>query len=453
MRINSIEFLLFSLIFFLVYFYIKPKYQKYTILIGSLIFCAYLNWPILLVIFFTSAVNYILGILINKRQSNSKKILIFAVSFNILLILSSKLIDSNFYVTLGLSFYSLRAITYIVGIHRKNINSNVSYVDFLITLIFFPIFNCGPIEPAKSIINQLEFPKKINIIDIKYSSWLILYGLFKKLYISDNCAIIVKKNLNSDLSLIDGGQVFIGMSALLFQIFADFSGYTDIARGISKLLGFKIMKNFNNPYFSKNPTELWSRWHISLSTWLRDYIFIPLSFYNIPLPFLKRSSKFRRVFNVYIVFLVAAFWHDLTFNFLIWGAYFATLIVLHQTLKPLLYNRKGIIWNILCHLSTLTMISFGWLFFYIESTNQLFGLISKLFTEFHWNQFYTKSIIQILFLNSVLYMLLYFEEKRNDEFFVFKISTIKLVTILTYMLFCLLFLGNHEGRNFLYYKF
>lgn len=230
----------------------------------------------------------------------------------------------------GISFFTFQGIGYTVDVYRRKINATNNFIDFATFIAFFPKLIQGPIEQAKNFLPQLQKPRPpISREVLREAMWLIAWGCFKKMVVADNVAAIVAStfgpfdNLTAPAQVpADGLRLLVGIYAYTVQIYADFSGYTDIARGISKLMGFELMQNFNLPYFATSPSEFWRRWHISLSTWLRDYIYIPLGG--------NRKGVIKEYRNLFCTFLLGGLWHGAAWTFVLWGAFHGALLCLYR---------------------------------------------------------------------------------------------------------------------------
>lgn len=338
MLFNSYNFLLFFPIVTLVYFVIPKKTRYIWLLIASYYF--YMSWDIKygFLLFFSTIVTYIAGLLISKADSKKKgkknqkkdfliisiflclyllfmfKYLRFAIiNINSLLsYLNLKTINLslNSIVPIGISFYILQSIGYTIDVYRGNIKAEKNFLKYALFVSFFPQLVAGPIERSKNLLRQINEEHKFDFQRVKDGILLMVWGFFLKLVIADRIAIIVDTVFDK-FPAYKG--LYIVFAVILFgiQIYCDFAGYSTIAIGSAKVMGFKIMDNFNSPYMSMSVAEFWRRWHISLSTWFRDYLYIPLGG--------NRKGKIRKYFNLMIVFLVSGLWHGANWTYVIWG--------------------------------------------------------------------------------------------------------------------------------------
>ena len=349
---NSIEFIFFLPIIFLLYWLANKnlKWQNCLVILASYIFYGWWDVRFLLLIILTSAFCFVSGLLIEQAEGhrNKQKIInTINILLNIGILGTFKYFDffsANIKVALnalgfgpdwitldillpvGISFYTLQALSYSIDVYQKKISACHDPVAFFAFVSFFPQLVAGPIERATGLLPQFYKQRTFDYHKAIDGCQQMLWGFFKKMIIADNCAIAVNEIWNSyqyqsSFTLLLGGILFA------FQIYGDFSGYSDIAIGCSRLFGIDLMKNFNYPYFSRDISEFWRRWHISLSTWFRDYIYIPLGG--------SRCQKTKAIRNTFIIFIISGLWHGANWTFIVWGIYHALLFI------PLLLLNKN----------------------------------------------------------------------------------------------------------------
>ena len=373
MLFNSFEFLIFLPIVFLLYWFVfdyamrgckrQLLWQNLLIVVASYIFYGWWDWRFLILIAITTLLSFLSGIGIEKAptQRGKKAVMIanivvnlgilgiykyydfFATQFAALFGIESDFLLLHLILPVGISFYTFQALSYSIDVYRKQIAPCHDIVAFTAFLSFFPQLVAGPIERATNLLPQFQKKRSFDYAQAVDGMRQILWGLFKKIVVADNCATYVD-HVFADLSNQSGSTLLLAAVLFTFQIYGDFSGYSDIAIGTAKLFGIKLMRNFNVPYFSRDIAEFWRRWHISLTTWFRDYVYIPLggSRPNIPSqsPIAHRLSpaaytKCIAVRNTFIIFLLSGFWHGANWTFVLWGAYHALLFV------PLLLMNKN----------------------------------------------------------------------------------------------------------------
>ena len=258
----------------------------------------------------------------------------------------------SIFLPIGISFYAFQTLAYVIDVYQERIEPRNNFIDVAVFVSFFPQLVAGPIERAGRLLPQFERKRRINSDDFSSGLQLLLWGFFKKLVIADNVAVIVDKIFQTQ----QPSPALLGVGVLAFgiQIFADFSGYTDIARGSAKLLGINLSRNFDNPYLSASPMEFWRRWHISLSTWFRDYVYIPLGG--------SRAGRWRNAAALMVTFLLAGLWHGAAWNFLIWGGFHGALLQVHRMVGGSIsgWPHLGRIPSVIV---TFLMVNLGWFFF------------------------------------------------------------------------------------------
>ena len=374
MLFNSFEFAIFLPIVFLLYWFVfdyalsKCKrqllWQNLFVIVASYIFYGWWDWRFLILIAITTLLSFLSGIGIEyaSTQRGKKAVMIaniiinlgilgvykyydfFATQFARLFGIESDFLLLHLILPVGISFYTFQALSYSIDVYRKQIQPTHDIVAFTAFLSFFPQLVAGPIERATNLLPQFQKKRSFDYATAVDGMRQILWGLFKKIVVADNCATYVD-TVFADISNQSGSTLLLAAILFTFQIYGDFSGYSDIAIGTAKLFGIKLMRNFNVPYFSRDIAEFWRRWHISLTTWFRDYVYIPLggSRPNIPEAIrLKgdkaleaRYTKCIAVRNTFVIFLLSGFWHGANWTFVLWGAYHALLFV------PLLLLNKN----------------------------------------------------------------------------------------------------------------
>ena len=343
MPFNSIEFAIFLPIVFLLYWFVfnkNLKLQNLFVVVVSYIFYGWWDWRFLFLIAFTSTCSFAAGLLIDRFRENRRKaraINALNIIINLLILGVFKYYDffvSSFadlflggkddglllhlILPVGISFYTFQALSYSIDVYKGKLEPTRDIVQFFAFVSFFPQLVAGPIERATNLLPQFAKSRSFDYETGVDGLRQILWGLFKKMVVADNCAVYVDK-VFSTYQTQSGSTLLLAAIFFAFQIYGDFSGYSDIAIGTAKLFGIKLMRNFNVPYFSRDIAEFWRRWHISLTTWFRDYVYIPLGG--------SRCSKAKIVRNTFVIFLLSGFWHGANWTFIAWGAYHALLFL------------------------------------------------------------------------------------------------------------------------------
>ena len=291
----------------------------------------------------------------------------------------------NIVLPVGISFFTFQTMSHTIDVYRKKIPAASSLMDLAAYVSFFPQLVAGPIERGAHLLPQFQRSRTVNRAEIKEGLWLIFWGLYKKMVVADSLAKLVNSTFGPFDSLSsavtvpeDGIRLLIAVYAFAFQIYCDFSGYTDIARGTAKLLGFDIMLNFNLPYFARSPSEFWKRWHISLSTWLRDYLYIPLGG--------NRKGTFNLYRNLMITMVLGGLWHGASWTFVIWGGFHGIILVLYRLLAPDMdRNKMGFVKSTVSMVIMFHLICFGWLIFRAQNLETLSVFTRSIFLNPHWS--------------------------------------------------------------------
>lgn len=479
MLFNSIEFLFFLPITFLLYWFVfrSLKLQNLFIVIASYIFYGWWNWKFLILIAFTTFCSFLSGILLEKSE-HSRKIQKLISMGNILLNLSILCIFKyyNFFrenleillqsfgieldwvtieviLPVGISFYTFQALSYTIDVYQHKLKASHDIISFFAFISFFPQLVAGPIERATHLLPQFEKNRSFNYPMAVDGMRQILWGLFKKVVVADNCAEIVNMIFGNYQSF-DGPYLLMGAIFFSFQIYGDFSGYSDIAIGTARLFGIDLMRNFNFPYFSRDVAEFWRRWHISLTTWFRDYIYFPLGG--------SRCSKLKTMRNTFIIFLVSGFWHGANWTFICWGAYHALLFIplflIGKNKKNKDIAAKGRLLpspiELLEIISTFILIVIGWIIFRADNVSIAYDYIWRMISDFSFTmpRHDKDPYIYILILLIVEWLN---REKQFgfqlSESGIFKYRTVR--WLVYYIVFIATFLLAGNQQDFIYFQF
>lgn len=427
MLFNSFEFLIFLPIVFLLYWFVfrGRKWRNLLVVIASYVFYGWWDWRFLFLIALTSLCSYGSGLLL-EHYNGKRRIQKTVSAANIVLNLGILGIFKyyNFFVEnldalfsalgwhldwvtmqiilpVGISFYTFQALSYTIDVYQRKLPATHDIVEFFAYISFFPQLVAGPIERATNLLPQFQQQRHFDYAKAVDGCRQMLWGFFKKLVIADNCAVVVNQYWDRYAEL-PGFTLFLLGVFFTFQIYCDFSGYSDIAIGCARLFGFNLMRNFNYPYFSRSIPEFWRRWHISLTTWFRDYIYFPLGG--------SRCDKWKTIRNVYIVWAISGLWHGANWTFVCWGLFHATLLAIYNIFgintkykNVVAYGRYlPNIRETLQIILTFFLTVIGWILFRAESMTQAMGFLSAMFT----NKFFDAStidgkrtlIISLLFL-------------------------------------------------------
>jgi D-alanyl-lipoteichoic acid acyltransferase DltB (MBOAT superfamily) len=399
MLFNSFEFLLFFPIVTLLYFLLPYKHRWLWLLSASCFFYAFFKWYYIFILVFTIVIDYFAGIWIHNSKGVKRKwALGLSLAANIGVLGLFKyyyfIIDNfnaaiwkvgiheqysplwQFVLPIGLSFHTFQAMSYTIEVYRDNQKVERNFGIYALYVMFYPQLVAGPIERPQNVLHQFYEKFDFDYERVKSGVRLMLWGFFKKVLIADNLSIFVDK-VYGDLPQYQGLPLIVATLFYSLQIFCDFSGYSDIAIGSARVMGIKLMNNFDRPYFSKSISEFWRRWHISLSTWFRDYLYIPLGG--------NRVSKLRRHFNLFFVFTISGLWHGASWNFVIWGALHGVYLIfgsLTQSIQTKFFGLFGKrIGDILENLITVFLVIFAWIFFRAKTFADAKYVIKNIFKD------------------------------------------------------------------------
>ena len=403
MLFNSLDFAFFLPIVFALYWLAKRniKLQNTILLISSYYFYACWDWRFLSLILISSLVDFLVGIaLSNQEHVVKRKVLLWtSISVNIGFLAFFKYYNFfveefvavfsmfgreiqanslNIILPIGISFYTFQTLSYSIDIYKRKLEPSSDFIAFSAFVSFFPQLVAGPIERASNLLPQFLRQRTFDYSNAVMGMQQILWGLFKKMVIADNCAELANMIFNNSADY-SGSTLLLGAIFFSFQIYGDFSGYSDIAIGTARLFGIKLMKNFDFPYFSRDIAEFWRRWHISLSSWFRDYVYIPLGG--------SRVKKAKNIRNVFIVFAVSGLWHGANWTFLIWGIlnaiFFLPLLLLDTNRNHLDIVAKGKLFpsfkELIAILSTFGITVLAWVFFRAESLTHAISYLDSMF--------------------------------------------------------------------------
>lgn len=467
MLFNSIAFLIFFPVVTIVFFLLRHKYRWLWLLAASCFFYMFFKPEYILILAFTIIIDYYAGILLEKTTTAAKRktYLILSLIANIgvlaifkyfnfinsnitglatLLDLKNPIPYLNILLPIGLSFHTFQAMSYTIEVYRGNQKAEKHFGIYALYVMFYPQLVAGPIERPQNILYQFHTRKYFSYENALTGLRLIAWGLFKKIVIADRLAIYVNQ-VYGDVGNAGFLSVFFAVSFFTIQIYADFSGYSGIARGTAKVMGYDLLINFKAPLKSKSITEFWQRWHISLSTWFRDYLYIPLG---------GNRTKYH-VRNLFIVFIISGLWHGANWTFIIWGLLHAIAVIYETYTKKVRQRISGslpiIVSNIFSVVIVWLYLSFSWIFFRSETIHQAFLVIKKLFSfdlSVNYVQLFAGRgplnfvvTITSLILFYVMSLLLKNKSKKFDLLYILL------------LVFTIIILGKNGQSEFIYFQF
>jgi alginate O-acetyltransferase complex protein AlgI len=478
MVFNSAAFAVFFVVVYALYWMTAAhlRRQNQLIFFSSCLFYAWWDWRFLFLMLLTITIDYFISRRLGVTQEPGKRKRLLAVSvvtnlsilgffkyFNFftsslerflsLFGMPADLPFLNIILPVGISFYTFQSMSYVIDVYRRQMAPADSLLNYASYVSFFPQLVAGPIERATHLLPQIQKPRRMQKDLCLEGVYLVFWGLFKKMFIADNLAKIVNPVFQGH-GAENGILVLLAVYAFAFQIYCDFSGYSDIARGLGKLMGFDIMINFNLPYFSTNPAEFWRRWHISLSTWLRDYIYIPLGG--------NQKGSLLTYRNLALTMLLGGLWHGAKWTFVVWGAYHGLLLILHRLAGPLLESlpkpRGAFFQKVVFPLKVFSffhLVCLGWLFFRAESFSQAQKMLSAILTNFRLEDPVAagQSLCTFVFLTGLLLAVQYFQYMKKDLLVVLKFKPWVQILFYWAVFYLILLFGVTSNEQFIYFQF
>lgn len=484
MLFNSFEFLLFLPIVFVLYWFVfnrSLRWQNTLVLIASYFFYAWWSYKFLGLLLLSTVLDFSYGFgvaSLNKRKAklflwlsiiNNLGILAVFKYYDFFAVQFQQLFDNcglhtnplllQIALPVGISFYTFHGMSYVFDIYRKQQKPLTDFVDYAVFVSFFPLLVAGPIERATHLLPQVQRKRVFDYAQAAEGCRLIVWGMFKKVVIADSLAATVDE-IFQRYPEQSGTTLVLGAVAFSFQIYGDFSGYSDIAIGTAKLFGFELLSNFKFPYFSRNLAEFWRRWHISLSSWFRDYLYIPIGG--------SKLGKAKAIRNIFIIFLLSGFWHGANWTFIVWGAIhacgFLPLLIFNknrQHITDIVASKHSLpgLKELLQMLCTFIFVAFAWIFFRADDLNMAAGYIWQMVNSFAtrpqqlWHQPYGISVFQYIIPFVWIDWWLRRDERRlkviTPPVFRYIIYVLMLLAILTFLhLF-----SNNQKMDFIYFQF
>lgn len=447
-------------ILLIIYFIIPARGKNYLLLVFSLVFYAFGGPKYLLVLLFVVMVDYIGGLLIEKNRENGKKILTAVIGVNLAtlifykytmfflenlsVIFSTDLELFEVIMPIGISFYTFQSMSYVIDVYRREVKVQKNYLLLLLYVSLFPQLVAGPIVRYSTIENEIQ-SRKSSLDDVCYGIERFILGFAKKIIIANQMGML------SDIVFDEGTAytpvAWLGAIAYMFQIYFDFSAYSDMAIGLGRIFGFHFLENFNFPYVSKSIKEFWSRWHISLSTWFRDYVYIPLGG--------NRKGPMRHFINMGIVWALTGFWHGAEWTFLFWGLYYFVFLAIE---KFVIRDRLERIPSSLRHIATLLIVLIGWVLFRSEDMGAFADMVGTMFSfnfdamglaeaRLYVETYFVYFIAAVMFSTPIYYRIC--DRFENSTVF----AVIKYAGLLCLMLVSVMFLAHSSYNPFIYFRF
>jgi alginate O-acetyltransferase complex protein AlgI len=487
MLFNSINFAIFLPIVFFIYWFLNNKsfrFQNILLLIASYFFYACWDWRFLFLLIFSTLLDYYTGIKMSDAKTDKNKKFWFWTSISVNLgflgifkyynffaesfaeAISNFGLDINVWtlkviLPVGISFYTFHGLSYVIDIYKDRIKPEKNFIDYSLFVSFFPLLVAGPIERATHLLPQIQKERTFDYTKAVDGMRQILWGLFKKVVIADQCAEYANLIFNNS-SDYSGSSLLLGGVFFTFQIYGDFSGYSDIALGTAKLFGIDLLRNFAFPYFSRDIAEFWRRWHISLSTWFRDYLYIPLGG--------SKGGTWMKIRNTFIIFIVSGFWHGANWTFIVWGFLNALYIMpsiiynTHRNNLDIIAQGKYLptLKELLLMLTTFALTVFAWIFFRAENLSHAFHFIGGIFSKSFFSLPYVIAansgnhiLPKVLLIVMIIFII--FEWLGREKQFPLSQIEMKLNKLIRYglyslIIFAIFWFGGKE-EQFIYFQF
>lgn len=444
------------------------KFKNIVLLIFSLFFYAYGEPKYLFVMLFSIIVNYILGLFVDKyRKDNTKAKLILALAViinisiigyykysnflveNINAVFKTSIIIKDIVMPIGISFFTFQGLSYVIDIYRQNGKVQKNPLNVALYISFFPQLIAGPIVRYETVSEQID-ERKETLDDFNYGVERFILGLAKKVLIANTVGLIADEIFNTPISSSSVILAWLGVISYTMQIYFDFSGYSDMAIGLGRMFGFKFLENFNYPYISSSVTEFWRRWHISLGTWFRDYVYIPLGGNRV-----NRLKHFR---NIFIVWFLTGLWHGASWNFIIWGLYYGCILIVEKLFLGKCLRKT---WKPIQHIYTMFLVVIGWLFFRVETLGQaseylkvMFGLTDHVLINsqaVYYLKEYKYALMISIIASLPIYPLLKRRFKGSDHSIIN--NYLKPVVLIGVFALSIMYLINSTFNPFIYFRF
>lgn len=482
MLFNSIDFAIFLPIVFILYWFLTNKnlkLQNLLIVVASYLFYGWWDYRFLLLILFSTIVDYSVGIGLLKQENKTKRKILLGTSILVNLgflgffkyynfFLDNFITAFSFFGTeikanslniilpVGISFYTFQTLSYSIDVYKRKLEPTKDFIAFSAFVSFFPQLVAGPIERARNLLPQFYKKRTFDYSKAVDGMRQILWGLFKKIVIADNCAVFADQIFNNSHDY-SGSTLVLGAIFFAFQIYGDFSGYSDIAIGTARLFGFNLMQNFAFPYFSRDIAEFWRRWHISLSTWFRDYLYIPLGG--------SRGTNYFKIRNVFIIFLVSGFWHGANWTFIIWGGlnalYFLPIMLLNKNKVNTDVVAQGkhlpSVREVLSITLTFSLTTIAWIFFRAEDIHHAISYLSDII---HPSILTLPELItpklEMIYTILCVFILVLFEWMNRDKIHALDIANYnksKRWVLYLIIIIMIITFGSFNQNSFIYFQF
>jgi len=493
MLFNSYIFWVFFAFVFALYRLLPHRAQNLMLLVASYIFYGYWDWRFLPIMLFSTVIDYYAAIAIGRQTAKRNRKLILATSicvqlgmlavFKYYAFFSTEVISVlarfgvpvslptlNLLLPVGISFYTFQTMSYTIDVYRGQFKPSKSFVEFALFVSFFPHLVAGPLVRATKLLPQISNPRVRRPDDFREGLYLVMTGLFKKVVVGDNLAVIANAIFQTPVSQLSGIECLVGVYAFAFQIYGDFSGYSSIAQGVAKWLNIDLSINFRMPYLATSPSDFWNRWHISLSTWFRDYVYVPIARRGG-----GRVTKGRLYSTQIIVMLLSGLWHGAAWTFVLWGLYHGLLLAGYrfytETKQRILRKRKGaesaitatatadlaegssLAGRLVSMFVMFHLVCLGWLLFRADSLTQAWSMLSLMLTDFRVTTFAVSCLAMIGFYAAPLMIYELWLDRSDDLLELMRVQWLTRGLAYTYCALMLWFFPPPVSNVFIYFQF
>lgn len=473
MLFNSRVFIVFFILVYSLYLICRRhhKVQNVLLLVASYVFYAYWDWRYLSLLVLSTSIDFLVGKRLHATEDAGvrKLLLVLSVTANLgilglckyfdffaanfarvldLVGLGASSITLNLVLPVGISFYTFQTMTYTIDIYRRKLQPTRSLLDFAVFVSFFPQLVAGPIERAGNLLPQIACPRRIRLDQINTGVFLILWGYFKKVVVADNMGMIADLIFNN-YAAYKGIDILLGTLAFAAQIYCDFSAYSDIARGLARFMGIELMVNFKLPYFALDPSDFWRRWHVSLSSWLRDYLYIPLGG--------SRKGGLATYRNLLLTMLLGGLWHGAAWPFVVWGAYHGAILILYRLVPGSragtnLEDGGSVPWKVLARMLLMFVLTMtGWLIFRSTSLEQIFQMLISVGPQM--SNVTLGLVFKLLLFTSPLIAVELWQYLTRDLLIVTKLTPYLRIPLYSCLITAILVFGVRESVEFIYFQF
>ncbi len=468
MLFNSFEFWIFFAAVLVLYARVGHAKQNVLLLLASYVFYGSWDWRFLSLVLLSTVVDFVVAQKIEANETEGRRRLwlllsmatnlgllgvfkyydFFAVSLVELLNamgIGASLPVMKVILPVGISFYTFQTMSYTIDVYRRRSKPTRSFVDFALFVCFFPQLVAGPIERASDLLPQVQTPRPRWVEGLREGSYHIVIGLFKKVVIADNLAEIVDAVFASDPSTIGGATCLVGVYAFAFQIYADFSGYSSMAQGVAKILGFDLMFNFRMPYLARDPSDFWRRWHISLSGWLRDYLYISLGG--------NRGSAWKMYRNLMLTMLLGGLWHGAGWTFIAWGAFHGALLCAFRPFSGKSRAAPGRVRAVVSIVVFFHLVCVGWLLFRAPTIEYAAAMVARIVTDLSPSSFAVSSMLLVSFFTTPLFLYELWVEKKGNMLALLEVSWPARAAVYVYATVMIVTFAPPSRHAFIYFQF